>query len=434
MRYKTLLLLDNKIILSSDLKIGHFQPKLVFMKKLFRPQPAFLTAAAALMLLSAGCLRGKFELHGLSKRGAEGAAKLLSSDCINPDLAKLTKGQMITLCDGSLAEGAAERPAACAADGEQNCVNKDDFKAVKVTSVEPADIKLGKTVAGIVGSKRDMKRCRNAADLATYDSTYAPSNLPRTFGFAAVNTGSDTLDLGFTHGLSADSPVHLTTTGGLPAPLVVGQTYYVIVASATTVQLASAPGGAAIDLTTQGTGNHTSHHVGDGVVSYFDTIEDLNNSKPNSPSQGPWGADFICDATNFTNVTGEIMPTGTVPTNGNQSFTEVWRDELTGMLVTNVLYSGGGSTSWSQALALCSSISGSVAGTGWRLPTHKEALQLYVDGIAKVPIAGGSLNQFFWASSAVASNLTWAWRINFASGFATVSGRAATTYSVLCIR
>lgn len=78
---------------------------------------------------------------------------------------------------------------------------------------------------------------------------------------ANVSTGADT----FTVGSNADKwntgmPVTFTS-GAPPAPLVDSTVYYIIRASATTVKLATtlanAQNGTAIDITTQGTGNHT---------------------------------------------------------------------------------------------------------------------------------------------------------------------------------
>jgi len=51
--------------------------------------------------------------------------------------------------------------------------------------------------------------------------------------------------------------VRVSSTGTLPAPLVAGTTYYVRSAAGTTSQLAATVGGAAINLTTTGTGTHS---------------------------------------------------------------------------------------------------------------------------------------------------------------------------------
>lgn len=62
------------------------------------------------------------------------------------------------------------------------------------------------------------------------------------------------------HFLSADTPIVFTSTGTVPAPLVSGTTYYVRTptSSAGTFEVAAAPGGAKIDLTTAGTGTITA--------------------------------------------------------------------------------------------------------------------------------------------------------------------------------
>lgn len=63
------------------------------------------------------------------------------------------------------------------------------------------------------------------------------------------------------HAYSTGLSGTLTTTGGLPAPLALATTYYVIVADSHTIKLAAslsdANGGIAISLTTVGTGRHT---------------------------------------------------------------------------------------------------------------------------------------------------------------------------------
>lgn len=61
------------------------------------------------------------------------------------------------------------------------------------------------------------------------------------------------------HGRQPNDPVVFTTTGGLPAPIVAGQTYYVTATSFSSEQftVASTVGGAAINTTTAGSGTHT---------------------------------------------------------------------------------------------------------------------------------------------------------------------------------
>lgn len=75
---------------------------------------------------------------------------------------------------------------------------------------------------------------------------------------ADVSTTNDTLTV-YSHWFLANEQVRLTTTGTLPSPLVTGTDYYVrdIDTTAGTIKLAASAGGAAINLTTTGTGTIT---------------------------------------------------------------------------------------------------------------------------------------------------------------------------------
>ncbi len=327
-----------------------------------------------------------------------------------------------------MAEGTLD---SCGADGQQDCVTKGDFKALKTTIVSPDIIAHGATIAGITGTKRDMKQCRNAADLSTYDASYPPGNLPRTISAASMNPGTDIISLGGpVHGLLADAPVRLTTTDTLPAELTVGTIYYAIISSVSTLQLAATPGGPFIDFSSGGTGSHTFWDASDGTLAYFDTVDDYNNNST-SPSASPWGASYICNASNFTNVSAEVIPTGTTPTHGTHNFTQVWRDELTGLLFTNVL----SSTNHAKAIPLCENLNGSSAGTGWRLPTQKELMQLYINGVAKVPFTdGASVNSYFRSATVRSDSPSVVWVINLSNGFSQNGYPNYADALVFCVR
>jgi len=76
-----------------------------------------------------------------------------------------------------------------------------------------------------------------------------------------VNTGTDVFT-GISTALAANTAVRVLSTDDLPAPLVADTTYYIKSPSATTFQLSATAGGAAIDITTTGTGVM-------GVTRYF---------------------------------------------------------------------------------------------------------------------------------------------------------------------
>lgn len=63
-----------------------------------------------------------------------------------------------------------------------------------------------------------------------------------------------------------DDPVEFTTTGTLPAPLVAGTTYYVRDVSGGAFKLATAAGGAVLDITSAGSGVHTAFNRDPGTA------------------------------------------------------------------------------------------------------------------------------------------------------------------------
>jgi len=84
-----------------------------------------------------------------------------------------------------------------------------------------------------------------------------------TFTTGNVNTGTDVITLSSTTNFPTGTPVVITSTTTVPAPLVSDSVYYVINASGTTIKLATtaanATAGTAIDITSTGTGTHTIH-------------------------------------------------------------------------------------------------------------------------------------------------------------------------------
>lgn len=126
----------------------------------------------------------------------------------------------------------------------------------------------------------------------------------QSFSFT-VDAGTDTLTA-TGHNFLTGTQVKVSSTTTLPAPLVAGTTYYAINVSGNTLKLSATSGGAAIDITSTGTGTHTIEDVQLGVgvsavaqwirkeVAYQGTmgrqqytplaaVEDLPNSRVFSP-------------------------------------------------------------------------------------------------------------------------------------------------------
>lgn len=83
--------------------------------------------------------------------------------------------------------------------------------------------------------------------------------LPAAFTFTAANA-TDTYTANG-HGQANGQKVRVSSSGGLPAGLAAGTDYFVAGATANTFQLAATPGGAAVNITTDGTGTHTCQPV-----------------------------------------------------------------------------------------------------------------------------------------------------------------------------
>lgn len=94
-------------------------------------------------------------------------------------------------------------------------------------------------------------------DKANNTMTFIPEN----YTLGTVNAASDTITITSTDNTPTGMPIIFSSTGTLPAPLVIGQTYYAIKVNATTINVANtlqaAIIGTAIDITNTGSGTHT---------------------------------------------------------------------------------------------------------------------------------------------------------------------------------
>lgn len=106
--------------------------------------------------------------------------------------------------------------------------------------------------AGIISTNWNLLNSGAARNTATITTNFA--TFPNNILFVTPNR-TYTLPI-----LKINDPVTFTTTGTLPAPLVVGTTYYIKTidaTSATFITISATLGGAAVILTTDGTGVHT---------------------------------------------------------------------------------------------------------------------------------------------------------------------------------
>ncbi len=389
------------------------------------------------MLLLSGCLKGEFEMLRQGKIATTPAItqdnNTTTTECHDPDLSIIAAGQSVTRCNGSTAVGT-YAPAACANDGDTLCMLPNGFVAAKTSLLQPGVIARGETIGGVAGTLRATKLCRNTANLTLMDAV-VPSVLP--FTNISINDGADTISFdGSRHELTDGDALRFTTTDELPGGLSPATTYYARDVTFNSIKVSLTLGGAAVDLTADaGNGTHFALPEGDSLAQYFDTIDDFNNGGGLLPPDNPF--DTSCTSVQFTDTghAGGLAATNdTVVTYASAAFSELWQDMNTGLYFTNILYDGGNNTNWPQSIKLCATLNGGSAGNHWRLPTQKELLQLYVNGISRLTLAGGDLNKNFWSSTASSAELQRVWYVNLATGSSGSFTRDSASQAVICVK
>jgi len=113
------------------------------------------------------------------------------------------------------------------------------------------------------------------------------ANAAKTCAYTDVNTTNETVTL-TGHGFSTGHEVQVSTSGGLPSGLSAGTSYYIIRVDADTIKLADnhayAMAGTAINLGSQGTGNHTVT-----PYEFFIVVTDTDTPVLNDYNTGPSG-------------------------------------------------------------------------------------------------------------------------------------------------
>ena len=186
-----------------------------------------------------------------------------------------------------------------------------------------------------------------------------------------------------------------------------------------------------------GSVDNNSDTTGSGT-STWDSIDDYN-AFPAGLVTG-W-SNYDCGASNWTDVTPSSTCAAT-PASCE------YKDNTTGLTVTKTIAT---SNTWSQAVQACynSTYGGASAGY-WRLPTQKEMLQLYTDGISSVAgsnfITIANMGSFYWSSTSDAQSTSYAWVVGLSDGYSfaitdvtfgcsnTYNGtKSGTGYSTICV-
>lgn len=122
----------------------------------------------------------------------------------------------------------------------------------------------------------------------TYQIIAAQNSTLDTTTHAVTISHASPAVVGWTaHGILALAPVFFTTTGTLPLPLVLNQTYYVSSSGLLTdsFEISATPGGAVINTTSGGSGTHTAV-ANAGTVPFFTTTSGSSSVNVLEPNHG----------------------------------------------------------------------------------------------------------------------------------------------------
>ena len=113
-----------------------------------------------------------------------------------------------------------------------------------------------------------------------------------------------------------------------------------------------------------------------------------------------------------------------------------WSASSTSTTITNSFANAtdGVRPTGGNAIAFCNGLNTAVFGgkSNWYLPTQKELLQAYIDGIYSADTAFGATGSF-WSSTEASGDSTTAWYVYVVHGY-TYANAKSTGYSVRCVR
>lgn len=333
-----------------------------------------LVFCTIILFLFSSCELGVDTQTTLSAQTHKEGARL-TSDCVDPDLSQVQSDVTFTMCDGSTATGTLE--------------------------LSPSDVRLGATVAGVVGTLEDA-----------YDGTPDPWDIRygvtvgQTVGKLKTNCREMASLPSFDSGYCSSSSHH-TEAACL---------------------------GALETWTPDGLGTV-------GVVDIWDVIDDANFFDPSTlPTQNPWseGDEVFCGFSSPVDPNWERVIT-TPATSLSES---VFVEKISGLNWTR----GTATTTRTQANALTyceTTLNAENAGaghggiSGWRLPTQKELSQVYARGIMELddnhttPDNLGNIGSF-WSSTNGSDVLGNAFHVYLNDGF-TFDQSKTNMNSVICV-
>ncbi len=323
---------------------------------------------------------------------------------------------------GTMGGATVESHTNCLTDGGTGCVTTSAFPAANAAVALAANIKAGVQIAGVAGAYPSATFPLTGADAtadldgALFDAQIKNPALFEWFDSKGNrHTKDGDADINATNiingvtifgvsgtafsgpNCSADGELGCVTAGPFKAA---NTSLY----GPWDVRKGKAPGGVA------------------GKIAFFKNMADLTNFDRASgigstPGLDPF--DSIDDDNNGIFPTQPPVPSWDVANGSNWTIVSagIFRDELTGLVWTQ---DDGSNRNWGNSITYCNGkTDGGTTAGGWRLPTQKEMLQAYTNGIwslkgtAQLKLNNGS---FYWAATTLSTNSNNAWGVDLSSG------------------
>ncbi len=345
----------------------------------------------------------------------------------------------------------------CAADGAVGCVTTASYKAANMTIVNAGTIKSGTVIAGVTGQYPSGSYPLASAtatadlDLATFDAKIKSAVAFEWFdssGTLHTNTGdpdivaanilSNATIFGTTGAVlncTADNQVGCVTNGPFRSADTNAFNAWDIRRGKT---VAGVSGNIAFfkNMADTSVFDRSSGTAGAAGLDVYDTVEDTNNNAA-FPTQNPggWfqanGSNWTMDPTSDNGTGGGVAGDGIC--NGGEAC--VYIDNLTGIYWAR---DDGTSRNWENSITLCENLA--YGGyTDWRVPTQKELMQAYTNGIwsKRTPLNLDLGVFFYWSSTTVSTSIALAnaWVVYLDSGATSnLNIKASGLARVSCVR
>lgn len=283
--------------------------------------------------------------------------------------------------------------------------------------IDPWDLRAGASVNGVTGKLKVS--CRNGAKTSwDLSQPIAPT--------ADVDIDRLTYN---SHGYSDGHKIWIEG-GTAPTGLAGYAVYYVVNSDTNTFQLSSSLGGAAIDITAAGA-NFTLSRKDEGLVDFWDTIDDA------SRSTSPWATDNQCGGVETTAGDGNVWKDVTSTTCDSAGDQCRFRDKIT-KLEWSEAQNGGSATDWGRGRIICDGLTFD-GQSDWRSPTQKELMEAYNHGIysavssnwlTSAQLSGNSV----WSGTHSGATNTHAWNVNLSTGYQNSTWWTYVSALIVCVR